>query len=127
MSNYGDTPDQGSTSPYGQQPASPVPPSNSMPPAKGFIGALFDVSFSTFVTPMIIKVVYILGMVVIGFATLFFAFSGFFGDSPGVGIVTLIVGPIVGVLYLAFFRMFCEFYLAIIRMSEDVHRRLPPA
>lgn len=127
MSNYGDTPDQNTTSPYGEQPPSQVPLSNTTPPAKGFMGALFDVSFSTFVTPMIIKVVYILGMVVIGFATLFFAFSGFFGDSPAFGIVTLIIGPIVGVLYLAFFRMFCEFYLAIIRMSEDIHRRLPPA
>lgn len=124
MSNYGDTPDQNPANPYGQPPIQPGSP-NSMPPAKGFIGALFDISFSTFVTPMIIKVVYVLGMVVIGFATLFFAFSGFFGDSPAIGIVTLILGPIIGLLYLAFFRMICEFYLAVIRMSEDIHRRLP--
>lgn len=148
---YGDQP----TSPYGQPPASGSygqPPSSGSygggsyggydsgayggggsygggpsdgASRKGFIGALFDLSFATFVTPMIIKVVYIIGLVVIGLATIFFAFSGFFGDSPALGIVTLVVSPVVGLLYLCLFRMMCEFYLAITRMSEDINRRLP--
>lgn len=82
-------------------------------------------SFTTFVTPMIIKVVYIIGLVTIALGTIFFALSGFFGDSPGLGVVTLIVSPIIGLLYLCFFRMMCEFYVAITRMSEDINRRLP--
>ncbi len=94
-------------------------------PSKGFFAALFDMSFTTFVTPMIIKVVYVIGLVLIGLATLFFALSGFFGDSPALGIVTIVVGPFVGLLYLCFFRMMCEFYVAITRMSEDINRRLP--
>ena len=145
---YGDQP----TAPYGQTPSSP--PSGSyggssypgggsdgggggpyggggppvgQPSTKGFFGALFDMSFTTFVTPMIIKVVYIIGLIAIGLGTLFFAVSGFFGDNPGVGIVTLIVSPLVGLLYLCFFRMMCEFYVAITRMSEDINRRLPQA
>ena len=56
-------------------------------------------SFTTFVTPMIIKVVYVIGLIAIGLGTLFFAVSGFFGDNPGFGIVTLIVSPLVGLLY----------------------------
>ena len=57
---------------------------------------------------------------------LFFAVSGFLGGgSPGLGIVTLVLSPLVGLLYLCFFRMGCEFYLAITRMSEDINRRLP--
>ncbi|GAA1913310.1 DUF4282 domain-containing protein [Nocardioides hwasunensis] len=96
-------------------------------PSKGFFGALFDTSFTTFVTPMIIKVVYVIGLALIILATLFFAASGFFGDSPALGIVTIIVGPLVGLLYLCLFRMMCEFYVAITRMSEDIHRRLPGA
>jgi len=95
------------------------------PSGKGFLGALFDFSFSTFVTPMIIRVVYIIGLVAIALGTIFFALSGFFGDSPALGIVTLIVSPLVGLLYLCFFRMTCEFYVAITRMSEDINRRLP--
>lgn len=97
------------------------------PTGKGFFGALFDMSFTTFVTPMIIKVVYVIGLAVIALATLFFAFSGFAGDSPALGIVTLIVSPVVGLLYLCLFRMMCEFYVAITRMSEDINRRLPRA
>ena len=100
-------------------------PPAAHPSRQGFFGALFDMSFTTFVTPMIIKVVYIIGLIAIGLGTLFFAVSGFFGDNPGVGIVTLIVSPLVGLLYLCLFRMMCEFYVAITRMSEDINRRLP--
>ena len=109
----------GGGGPYGGGPPA------GQPSRKGFFGALFDMSFTTFVTPMIIKVVYIIGLIAIGLGTLFFAVSGFFGDNPGVGIVTLIVSPLVGLLYLCFFRMMCEFYVAITRMSEDINRRLP--
>ncbi len=152
MSQPGDTPQQPQnpygdqpTAPYGQQPAGGSSgggsydagsygsgggsygggPLSGAPQGKGFISALFDLSFTTFVTPMIIKAVYIIGLGLIALATLFFSLSGFFGDSPALGIVTIIIGPIVGLLYLCFFRMMCEFYLAITRMSEDIHRRLP--
>ena len=109
----------GGGGPYGGGPLAGTPSS------KGFFGALFDMSFTTFVTPMIIKVVYVIGLALIGLATLFVSLSGFFGDNPGMGIVTIIVGPVVGLLYLCFFRMMCEFYVAITRMSEDINRRLP--
>jgi hypothetical protein len=109
---YGTQPSHG----YGQQPDAG---------AKGIVGALFDLSFSTFVTPKIIKVVYVIGLVVIALGTVFFAFSGFFGDEPALGVLSLVIAPIVGFLYLCLFRMMCEFYLAITRMSEDINRRLP--
>ena len=152
MSQPGDTPQQPSN-PYGDQPSAPYgqPPAGGSygsgsygggsydggggsygggplagtPSSKGFLGALFDMSFTTFVTPMIIKVVYVLGMIGVAAATLFFALSGFASDSPGLGIVTLVLSPLVGLLYLCLFRMMCEFYLAITRMSEDIHQRLP--
>jgi hypothetical protein len=40
-------------------------------------------------------------------------------------VLALVVGPIVVLLYLAFIRMTLEFYLAIVRMSQDIHTRLP--
>jgi hypothetical protein len=123
--SYGQPPTSGAYGGYdtGADGSGPV----GGPGRKGFFGALFDLSFTTFVTPMIIKVVYVIGLVVLGLATLFFALSGFFSDSPGLGILTLVVSPVVGLLYLCFFRMMCEFYLAITRMSEDINRRLPGA
>ncbi|MGI8523536.1 MAG: DUF4282 domain-containing protein [Nocardioides sp.] len=35
------------------------------------------------------------------------------------------VGAVAALVYLAFIRMTLEFYLAIVRMSEDIHRRMP--
>lgn len=112
-------------------PGPPAPPygAGSQPPsaadAKGFFGALFDVSFSTFITPMIVKFVYVLAMVGIVLVWLVLLY-GFFSQSIGLGLLWLILGPILMLVYLAFVRMTLEFYLAITRMSEDIHRRLPP-
>lgn len=39
----------------------------------------------------------------------------------------LVLGPILAIVSLAMVRMTLEFYLATVRMSEDIHRRLPPA
>jgi hypothetical protein len=47
-----------------------------------------------------------------------------FAQSAGAGLVVLVTGPIGIILYLAFIRMTLEFYLAIVRMSEDIHQRL---
>lgn len=107
------------------QPAQPDPaPSAS---SSGFFKALFDFNFNHFVTPTIVKVVYIVGLVIIGLITLvlfftaFRQFSGDFGTSPILGLLQLIGAPLLGIFYLAFFRMSLELYYAIIRMSEDVH------
>ncbi len=91
---------------------------------KGFFGALFDFSFNNFVTPMIVKVVYVLAAIAIALGYLLFLVSTF-TQSAGLGVVVLIIGPVIAVLYLALIRMTLEFYLAIVRMSEDIHKRLP--
>ncbi|MGH3928635.1 MAG: DUF4282 domain-containing protein [Pseudonocardiaceae bacterium] len=88
----------------------------------GFFGALFDFGFNHFVTPSIIKVIYVLGLIGIALGYLFFVITGFAGSAI-VGIIALLFGPIVALLYLALFRMMLEFYVAVIRMSEDIHHR----
>ena len=93
--------------------------------AAGFLRALFDFSFSTFITPKVVRFVYILAtglLVVVWLAWLAAAFS----VSAGYGFLVLVIGPIVMLVYLALIRMTLEFYLAITRMSEDIHHRLPP-
>lgn len=108
-------------------PQSGTPP--SQPPSSssaGFFQALFDFDFNHFVTPKIVKIVYIVGTVVIGLVTLvmvltsFRHFGGGFGASPIVGLVQLLGAPVLGLLYLAFLRMSLELYYAVIRLSEDV-------
>jgi len=105
--------------PYGQ-PA--VPPPGGPPPTKGFFGALFDFSFEYFVTPMIVKVVYIIAIIALGTVWLVFLAAGF-AQGAGAGLVVLLLGPVAIVLYLALIRMTLEFYLAVTRMSQDIHHR----
>lgn len=100
---------------WGQQPGA------AGQPAKGFFGALFDFSFDSFVTPSIVKVVYVLAMVALGLGFLFFLLTAVTSGSPGFALVVLIIGPVIALLYLALIRMTLEFYYAIVRMSEDIH------
>ena len=104
-------------SPYGSGPAHSTD-------ASGFFRALFDFSFTEFITPKVVKFVYILAAILIPLAWVVWFVIGF-SQSAGAGIAILIVGAIVVIFYLALIRMTLEFYLAIVRMSEDIHRRLP--
>ena len=92
----------------------------------GFFPALFDFTFNTFVTPKIVRIVYVLAVVwaAVGYV---FAVIGGFASSIGTGLVALIFGPIVAIIWLAVVRIGLEFGISVVRMSEDVHRRLPQA
>lgn len=114
--------------PYGQPPTGPGGPGgpgnpSGPPPKKGFFGALFDFSFEHFVTPMIVKVVYVLAIIALG-VTWLVLLGTTFSQSAGAGIAVLILGPIGILLYLCLIRMTLEFYLAVTRMSQDIHHRL---
>ena len=104
--------------PYGQP--TPLSPGGRLPSGKGFFGALFDFSFEHFVTPMIVKVVYVLAIVALALGFLIFLATSF-SQSAGAGVVVLVLGPIAIVLYLCLIRMTLEFYLAVTRMSQDIH------
>jgi hypothetical protein len=105
-----------------QYPAGTGGPTPPPPPAPSVFGALFDFSFTTFATPVVIKVLYVLGLVVIGLGYLVALIAGF-GQGVGTGLVFLVGGGLVALFYLIFFRVFLEFYYAVVRMSEDIHRR----
>ncbi|GAA2482807.1 hypothetical protein GCM10009858_20830 [Terrabacter carboxydivorans] len=98
-------------------------------PAKegaGFFTALFDFSFTNFVTPILVRFVYLLATVALVASWLIFVIIGF-TQNFGTGLAALILGPVFVVIYLAVIRMTLEFYLSVVRMSEDVHKRLPQA
>lgn len=125
---YGNQPNPyGAPPPPGQPPTQPMGGGLTGPgggPSVGFFGALFDFSFTHFVTPMIVKIVYILVTVGLAIGWLVFVIAGF-SDSAASGLVVLVLGAIGVVIYLALARMTLEFYLAVVRMSEDIHKRLP--
>jgi hypothetical protein len=105
---------------YGPPPAQPVggPQGRSNSP----FAALFDFEFNTFATPAVVKILYIVGMVLLGLFYIGGLISGF-AQGVGIGLVSLVVGGIFVLFALIMFRITLEFYYALVRMSEDIHHR----
>ncbi|MBC8094077.1 MAG: DUF4282 domain-containing protein [Pseudonocardia sp.] len=112
---------------YGQQPPGWGPPpagGAGAPPAQASaFSALFDFSFSTFATPGLIRLLYIVGTVLLVLGWIGFTITTFATAGAGGGIITLLLGAVVVLFYLAFLRVLLEFYYAVVRMSEDIHNR----
>jgi hypothetical protein len=120
--------------PGGPPPGGPGgPPPGGYPPPPGFndgpsgggnqsfFASLFDFSFSSFATPSVIKVLYILGTVLLALSWLVYVVIGF-SQSAIFGIGILIFGGIFTLVGLIFLRITLEFYYAVVRMSEDIHQ-----
>jgi hypothetical protein len=87
-------------------------------PEKGFFSSLFDVSFTSFITTKIIKVVYVITLVLIGLAALVFIVAAF-AESISAGLfVLVIVAPLVSLLYVIYARVLLELVMAIFRIME---------
>ena len=59
--------------------------------AKGFFGSLFDYSFSSYITPRIIRVLYVLATVLVALWTLVIILAAF-NASSALGILALLIG-----------------------------------
>ncbi len=89
--------------------------------AKGFIGSLFDFSFTSFVTPKIIKVLYVLITVwTVIWALIFLRFGFKYGGAAGGFFTLIIVDPILLLLTLGVYRVVLEFFMVVHRMHEDL-------
>ena len=88
--------------------------------AKGFLGALFDFGFTSFVTPKVIRVLYMLivtGTVVSALVFTIIAFKA----SLAFGILTLVFSdPLFILIVLAIYRIILEFFVVTFRVAEDV-------
>lgn len=91
------------------------------PAGDGGLGALFDLGFKRFITLSVIKVVYVLGMGLIGLLCLVLVVTGFL-QGVGAGIGALIIAPIIGLLYLIFFRIWLELVVVIFRIGENTSK-----
>ncbi|GAA5124282.1 DUF4282 domain-containing protein [Haloechinothrix salitolerans] len=79
---------------------------------------IFDVSFSKFITPAVVKFVYIILMVLLGLGYLFAVIGGFSADVV-TGLIALILGPVVVFLYLLLIRVSLEALVAVVRTAEN--------
>lgn len=87
--------------------------------SKGFFGALFDLSFRSFVTIKFASFIYVLLMVVIGLAWLVLTIAGFVSENALAGVLMLVLGGIVALVYLILVRIVLEFQIAMIRTAQN--------
>jgi hypothetical protein len=106
---------------------------------KGFLGALFDLSFTEFITTRVVKVLYVLTLVllVIGYIAIAVAifipderatsinFNGDVvttddGGNVGLGVLWLVlIGPLLLFLYTLLYRVFYELIIVVFRIYEN--------
>jgi len=88
--------------------------------ARGFLSALFDFSFTSFVTTKIIKALYVLILVVASLVALFYTIVAFRLGTV-FGFLTLVIGdPLYIIIVMAFWRLILEAFVVVFRMAEDV-------
>jgi Domain of unknown function (DUF4282) len=88
--------------------------------ARGFLGALFDFGFTLFVTPKVIKVLYMLIVIGTVLSALVFTIM-VFEASMAFGVLTLVVGdPLYILIVLAIYRIILEFFVVTFRVAEDI-------
>lgn len=85
------------------------------------LGRVFDLSFSEFVTPSIIKIIFVLGIVMAGLFSLFI-FIAFANQGGGAVVAGLVVAPLVFFLYVLLARVMSEIYLILFRIEENTRR-----
>jgi ribosomal protein L40E len=85
----------------------------------GFFGALFDFSFTDFVTAKIIKFLYGLSIFLIGLTTIILVIFSFAG-GPIAGIFTLLIGgPLIFILGIIYTRVLLEIIMVIFKIAEN--------
>jgi hypothetical protein len=88
--------------------------------SKGLLASLFDFGFTSFATPKIAKVVYVLVTILLGLATVGFLIFCFI-ESAALGIVALVVlCPLYFFINLAIWRIGMELMIVLFRMAEDI-------
>ncbi len=86
-----------------------------------FFAGLFDYSFSKFITTRVLGVLYGLITVLLAIGYIIVVI-GAFASSVWLGLVVLILGPLVALVYLIFARITLEFYAAAIRTASNTTR-----
>jgi hypothetical protein len=119
--DQGYPPPQGQSAPQWQAAANAAANSKAAGHAKGFIGSLFDFSFNSFVTPKIIKVLYVLITAwTLLWALIFLRFGFKYGGAAGGFFTLLIVDPILILLTLGVYRVVLELFMVVHKMHDDL-------
>jgi len=92
-----------------------------MEPRKGFFEALFDFSFSEFITARLIRLLYVLALIGLALVAVVSIFTGFV-EGFGEGLLRLILSPIFFLLGAIVTRIYLELVIVIFRIAEHMAR-----
>ncbi len=87
-----------------------------------FIGKLFDMSFSNFITINIMSIMYVICIILTCIAGLFMIFGGFMQGGFMGGIGGIIIAAIIVPLGVIFSRVNCEMILVLFRIAENTKK-----
>jgi hypothetical protein len=90
-------------------------------PEEGSLGDLFDFTFTKYVTPSLIRILYILLIVFAALGYLFIVIAGF-SSSFGAGIGALILGGIWVLLSILFYRVGLEIVMALFAIKQNTDK-----
>lgn len=103
-----------------QQPGSPA---TSAPPAstatEGGLAALFDLSFTRFITTSFLRVIYALVLLAIAIVWLGAVITGFASGGVAGGLAALVVGSVIAVVYAIFARVGLEVIVIVFRIADN--------
>ena len=99
---------------------------------RGFVSALFDISFRTFITRRLASAFYVVGLIAIGIGFLVWFVRGIFvgidllsfnvGAGVSLLVATLILVPLVTFLSIVVLRFIIEAVVALIAIAENTQR-----
>lgn len=96
-------------------------PGRTSTDTKGFFGALFDFGFTSFVTPKMIKALYVLYTIwMVVWAVIFLRLGFKYGGAAGGIVVLIVVDPIFLLLTLGAYRVVLELFMVIHRMHDEL-------
>lgn len=86
---------------------------------RAVLDLVLDLSFKRFVTPRLVRMLYVLSLLAALISAVSYMFSGF-REGTFTGIFQMVTAPLAFLLYLIFARVTVELILAIFRIAEKL-------
>jgi hypothetical protein len=85
----------------------------------GFYKALFDASFSDFIIPKIVSMLYVIGMIISGMGALALVILAF-TQSVWAGLLALLFSPIYFLISVVFIRFYFEIIVILFKIYYEI-------
>jgi hypothetical protein len=84
---------------------------------RGFLEALMDTRFDSLITPMLIRFLYVISMILLAIGVIVVVIAAF-ADKPGSGVLALILAPLGALIYLIVIRLWLELIVVTFKIRE---------